>query len=134
MQEVDSVRASFNLTNSITIINNNEKFVFNRESEKFQHLLEQLNLITENSHDMPAFGVSLDNLTREELKSGLWLELEFETVLEFNEMPFDALLIKVEKDNSGFNLIRRYKGKYEGRCFYLSLENTMNDLYEEMVL
>ena len=31
MQEVDSVRASFNLTNSITIVNNNEKFVFQQQ-------------------------------------------------------------------------------------------------------
>ena len=64
---------------------------------------------------MPAVGVSIDNLTREEMKSGSWIELEFDQCYIFNEMPFDALLIKVEKDNYGFNLIRRHNGKYEGR-------------------
>ena len=47
-------------------------------------------------------------------------------------MDFEGLLIKVEKDWHGFNLIRKNNGKYDGRCFYLSLENSMDELYETL--
>ena len=81
---------------------------------------------------MPAFGVSIDELTREDMKNGLWIELCFDGVQSFEAMDFEGLLIKVEKDFHGFNLIRRNNGKYDGRCFYLSLQNSMDKLYEEI--
>ena len=130
VQSVENVADSFNYANKIQVIIDNEKTELNLGDEKFNLVLNVLNKITEYAHDMPAFGVSLDELTKEEMKSGLWLELEFETTMIYNEMPFEALLIKVEKDISGFNLIRRNNGNYEGRCFYLSLDGSMNELYE----
>ena len=55
----------------------------------------------------------------------------FEKTKVYNEMPFETLLINVEKDWSGFNIIRKHDSKYEGRCFYINLENAdMSKLYE----
>lgn len=127
--EFKNITDSFNYVSKINIINNNEKQIHHKGESDFEEVLETLNDITEYSHDMPAFGVSIDKLTREEVKTGQWLELEFDKTYSFNEMPFEKLLIKIEKDIYGFNLIRYQNGKYEGRCFYLSLNGSMNKLY-----
>ena len=80
---------------------------------------------------MPAFGVSIDNLTKQEMKSGLWLEFMFYSRQIRNEMPFDSILIKIEKNHHGINLIRGIEGIYEGRCFYFDLgEKNLDKLYE----
>ena len=79
---------------------------------------------------MPAYGVSIDKDTRDALKTGLWLELKFSTTLTHNEMPFDSLLIEVDSEYSGFNIIRHHDNQYEGRCYYINLEKDMSSLYE----
>ena len=134
MEKVDSITNSFDLVVSMNIIIDDKETLLKRGNEKFEKILKTLKDVAEYSHDMPAFGVSLDNLTKEEIKTGIWIELEFKKTYLFNEMPFDALLIKVEQDSYGFNLIRRNNGKYEGRCFYLSLNESMNNLYEVISL
>lgn len=79
---------------------------------------------------MPAFGVSIDSLTKEAIKSGLWLKFIYDETLIINEMPFDTLLIEIKEDLSGVNIIRGNNDVYQGRCFYLDLNgNNFNDLY-----
>ncbi len=73
---------------------------------------------------MPAFGVSIHNLTIKEMKNGNWVKLNFNGEQEKNGLPFTSLLFHVE-DGYGMNLIREYNGKYDGRCIYISFdENT----------
>ncbi len=129
MGKFENITDSFSMVVSMRITIENMDKELTKGDDKFEEILKALNNITEYAHDMPAFGVSLDNLTKEEMKTGMWLELGFDKTYMFNEMPFDALLIKVEKDVYGFNLIRRNNGKYEGRCFYLSLDESMDELY-----
>ena len=83
--------------------------------------------------DMPALGVSLDNETRRELKKGVWLEFSFKDKQIFNELQFEKLLLKLEPNAGGINIIRYNDGLYEGRCFYLNLENNLNPVYEYVV-
>ena len=125
----ESITDSFSSVQTISVIEDDKTKILNENSNEFKNIIKTLKEVVEYSHDMPAFGVSIDNLTREEIKTGVWLELGFKNTGYFNEMPFDALLIKVEKDVYGFNLIRKYNGKYDGRCFYLSLNGSMNKLY-----
>ena len=82
------------------------------------------------SHEMPAFGVSLHNETLSAMNDGVWVELKYNKTYTHNDMPFDALLISVKPEDSGFNIIRNQNGRYEGRCFYISLESNMQSLYE----
>ncbi len=123
----------FSYASSINVINNDEKLTFNSEQQTFQQVIDCLKQITLDSHDMPAFSVSLDYETRQAIKSGLWLELEFNTLQSVNGLPFTALLISVNSNDSGFNLIRKFNGKYEGRCLYLSLEGDMTPLSEKLL-
>ena len=71
-------------------------------SQKEQNQIDNLfSEAIEDSFSMPAFAVSLDNLTKEGMKSGLWLEFVFDKTMSINEMPFDSLLINITKDCHG---------------------------------
>ncbi len=124
----DNLLDCFNHVSSITVIEENQQTITHPSEEKFESIISALKEMTEYSHEMPAFGVSIDELTKEDKKSGTWIELEFGQPCSHDAMSFDALLIKVEPSNYGFNLIRRNAGKYEGRCFYISLEGNMEKL------
>ena len=108
------------------------KTAYSAGEEEYKKILASWNEMIDGAHDMPAYGVSLDNLTRKEMKSGLWVEFDFGKVLDCNEMPFEKLLIKVEKDYYGFNLIRYNTNYgYDGRCFYLDLNGkNMGNFYD----
>lgn len=92
-----------------------------------------------DARQMPAFGVSIDSFTRKEREEGFWVEFSFLGEEECEGMPFEGLLFSVKKENCGFNVIRLYHGKYEGRCFYVdlnggnmaALENFMRDSFHE---
>ena len=132
MGNFENITDSFDVAQKMNITIENMTAQLNKGDDKFEQIIVVLKNVTKHAHDMPAFGVSLDDLTINEMKEGIWLELVFNEPYVFNEMPFEALLIKVEKDIYGFNLIRKNNGKYDGRCFYLSLNESMNDLYEKI--
>ena len=118
----------FEQASSITITNNGQESSFQKGDDKFESVLNSLELITKKSHELPAFSVALDGETRTVKQSGLWLELNFNTEQTHNEMPFESLLIEVNSKHSGFNLIRKQNGVYDGRCFYLDLNGNMSHL------
>ena len=101
-------------------------------SENDQSQIDQLfSDAIEKSYSMPAFAVSIDNLTKESMKSGLWIEFVFDKTMAASEMPFDSLLVNITQSQYGINLIRGNDGVYEGRCFYLDLNgNNLDKLYD----
>ena len=123
-----SITNYFKFVSNIVVYNDGKKSLYFKGDDKFELIFFELEKATQNAHDMPAFAVSLDNEIIKEKESGLWLELMFDKTQTFNEMPFDALLFKIEENNSGLNLIRKHNGKYEGRCFYLNLNENLNNL------
>ncbi|MGN0961893.1 MAG: hypothetical protein ACI4PF_06840 [Christensenellales bacterium] len=101
---------------------------------EYSLILNEIEYMLEDAREMPAFGVSLDDYTRRELKNGLWVELLFKNQLTHNGMSFESLLVNVVPDYSGFNIIRKYKDKYEGRCFYIDLNGkNMKNLYNILI-
>ena len=105
----------------VAVFLHGQKIIFPRESESFRTIFSAWNNMTAGANQMPAFGVSLDELTRQKLSEGLWVEFYFKKGCFCAEMPFDRLLIEVVDTFRGFNLIRHTEGKYQGRCFYLDL-------------
>ena len=83
----------------------------------------------EGSRQMPAYGVSIHEHTIEAMKSGFWIKFIFDKVIVKSGMPFDSLLINVTKDCYGINIIRGLDGRYEGRCYYLDFDKTLDELY-----
>ncbi|MBO5954358.1 MAG: hypothetical protein J6Q13_00130 [Clostridia bacterium] len=124
----------------MVIYNNNEnslhdclKFVENFEifnagkSEKidetdnrFNHICLKLENVFQESFLMPAFGVSLHQETLNEMEKGVWLQINFNQELTKSGLNFNSLLFKLESVQ-GFNLIRKFNNKYDGRCLYLNL-------------
>ena len=100
--------------------------------------LNELNLVLNNmlqeSHSLPAFGVSIHTETLNAIQKGVWLKLQYNGTQAVDGMPFDELLIEINPDYNGFNIIRGNRGIYDGRCFYVDLmSQSMEPLYQYVV-
>ena len=114
-------------TNHMVVFCDGTQFTYHKGDDKCEIVLSEFVNTIKNASEMPALGVSLDNETQSALAEGLWIEFVFHTTQIHNEMPFDALLIKINPEDSGINLIRKHNGKYDGRCFYLNLKTTLKN-------
>lgn len=129
--KLNSVRGEMNMEideylgyiNKIDIIVDGERKTYLISDNEFRLTLSEMGYILGGCHDMPAFGVSIHNETIGAMKKSVWVEFFFPDTMTHNEMPFDSWLVQVEKDFTGFNIIRKYQEKYDGRCFYIRLVN-----------
>lgn len=132
-KEYTNITSSFNDSVQVEVIVDNFSFVFNKGTNEYANILNEFNKTIFNSHEVPSLGVSIDELTKEEKKTGVWLEFKFNQINYSSDMPFEYLLINVNLDYYGFNIIRKYDDKYEGRTYYVNLVNNMNNLYHYLV-
>lgn len=120
---------------SINVYNDGNIISFMEKEKTFDVLVEGWQDLLDNSHEMPAFGVSLNRRTTEEMKKGLWIEFVFEKQIFYNEMPFEKLLVKVEKLWQGFNIIRyNASGGYDGRCYYVDLVGKNMSVFYDILI
>ena len=122
----------FEISNKIIVYNDGVENVIDAQDLLFETILKAMKIVNEGGHEMPALGVALDNEVRESLKAGHWIEFWYAESLEHNQMPFDRLLVEVVPDYMGYNLIRHFDGEYGGRCFYMSLNGNMTELFESI--
>lgn len=104
-------------------------------SEKFNDICAEWNEMLDGAHIMPAFGVSLHDETVKQVKKGVWAEFEFDGEYSSDGMPYEKLLVAVNPDWCGFNIVRYTAERgYDGRCFYYDLVGkTMKDFYNELL-
>ena len=129
---VEELESAFDKAQQINVYKQGVKTEYAVGGEEFNSILASWNEMVEGAHDIPAFGVSLHEPTLKELQKGLWVEFDFKQVLQHGDLPFEKLLVGVEREFQGFNLIR-YSSVYgyEGRCFYLDLVNkNMSKFYD----
>lgn len=117
----------------VVVYHHGETISSPKDDAVYNNLFETFKTMIKDSRSMPAFGVSLDHETRNAMKDGTWIEFVFDSTQSHNDMPFDALLINVVPDHTGFNIVRKYQNKYDGRCFYLDIQGNMNPLYDEII-
>lgn len=111
----------------IVIYSDGEIKSYEKGADQYNDIMASWTRMTDDALEMPAYGVSLDELTRREMTAGLWVEFEFKERLARHNMPFEKLLVKVEEGYRGFNLIRyTAEAGYSGRCFYLQLNDDKN--------
>ena len=122
---------AFDYSDSIVVYKEGVQALYEKDTVRYGEILTGFKELIRDAHEMPAYGVSLNRETLKELKNGLWVELCFSETYECNGMPFEKLLVKVEKSFFGFNIIRyNSKNGYDGRCFYYDLVNkNMSDFY-----
>jgi len=129
MPELSNINDYFIHSNNITIYNNGNTCTYNHDTQEFNDIIDSINNMCNNSHEMPAFGVSLHKETLIAIQTGIWIELEFNSTITHNDMPFSKLIFEINPEYSGFNIIRYCDNKYEGRCYYLNLDSDMSELY-----
>lgn len=124
-----------NYAQSINVITDGKAETYQVGTDKFNEVCAEWNNMLVGAHEMPAFGVSLNNYTVEQMKSGVWAEFVFGRTLSANGMPFDRLLVKAQPKDYGFNIIRHTaKSGYDGRCFYYHLVGkTTNAFYNCLI-
>lgn len=121
----------FTNSNRITLYKNGKNQTYEKSSPEYTAILDSFLETIRDSNEMPAFGVSLHDLTVKSMEQGTWIKFEFPEQMEHSEMPFDALLVNVVANWQGFNIIRELDGEYTGRCYYLDLnQGTMQELYD----
>lgn len=130
--EMGELKDFLDKINSIIITKNNSQRLLLISDEEFTQIINEMKYIFCDVREMPAIGVSLDESTRLEMINGMWLELCFRDIEYHNDMPFESWLINVVPDYTGFNIIRKYNDKFEGRCFYVDLMNgkSLEGLYK----
>lgn len=106
---------------SVAVYSDGVKSEFAAGSPEFAEILKAWAKMTVGAHQMPAFGVSIDKLTREEMKTGKWVEFYFSSEQHSNGLPFDGLLLAVRAEYRGVNLVRNWENSYQGRCIYVDL-------------
>ena len=117
---------------SINVYNNGKVTVYRQDDEHYNQIVEGWIFLTENSREMPAFGVSLNDETLEARSSGLWVEFVFTKQHTHSSMTFEKLLVKVERQWQGFNIVR-YNAQYGygGRCYFFDLVGKdMSNFYD----
>lgn len=110
---------------SIEIYTNGQKDKLAETDKRFVEIKNRLTELFSKARVMPAFGVSFHKQTCEAMEQGIWLKLNFNKQQVKNGLPFDALLFKLD-EVYGFNLIREYEGKFEGRCIYLDFDEQID--------
>ena len=105
----------------IIVIADGREHCFEKGDAAFRAIIKAWDEMTATAIRMPAFGVSIDELTRREMKQGLWTEFRYEKETSCAGMAFDRLLVCVKEEFRGFNVVRHVQEKYQGRCFYVDL-------------
>ena len=104
---------------SISYLHN--EYSFEKEDKEFVFLMNVIDGVLRDSHQVPALGVALHDEVIREKENRNWIEFGFSAKVKCNDMEFDGLLVFLDKDMGGVNIYRRSDGKYEGRCFYINL-------------
>jgi len=111
----------------VSIYNKGKEFCYKKESLEYAKIVKNLKKVYGDAVLMPAFGVSLHNETMAAMQEGVWLKINYDTEKITNDLPYSALIIKLEEEPVyGFNIIREYNGKLDGRCLYLNLSQEIN--------
>lgn len=126
----DQINSAFDDCQKIIIYDNGKQKEFAKDTKEYDKILQLWQIAVNSGYEMPAYGVSLDKETRKDLESGFYMEFIFDETKTHNEMPYDALLIKLMQNQGGYQLIRLHDGIYEGRCFYININEINNDLYD----
>ena len=117
---------------SINVYSDGELTVYKQNEEPYNEIVEGWKLMCQNAHEMPAFGVALNNETIDAKALGLWVEFVFSGQQTHSSMTFEKLLFKIEKEYQGFNIIRyNAEAGYSGRCYFIDLVgNNMAQFYD----
>lgn len=124
-EQIDEI---FDKCKEIKIYIDNISTTYQKGSKEFNDMLQLWQIRVNSGYEMPAFGVSIHDLTIKELEKGIYIEFIFDKQESHNDMPYETLLVKLQENQYGYQLIRQYDGKYQGRCLYINTTEVNDDL------
>ncbi len=125
----EQINSVFDDCIGIKLYKDGKEKIINKDSKEFEKILQLWQITVNAGYEMPAFGVSIHELTMKDLQNGLHIEFLFDGVMYHNEMPFDSLLVKLQENQGGYQLIRHTDNKYQGRCLYINTIDNDNEFY-----
>ena len=123
----DNIQNAIKNADIIVISHSSKELTLLKDSFQYEMVLNYIESILENSRQVPALGVAINDEVVAEKKNKDWVEFSFNKICDIDGMFFDALLIFLEKDMGGVNVFRKVDGKYDGRCFYINLDNGVSE-------
>ncbi|MBR2467861.1 MAG: hypothetical protein IKB42_02340 [Clostridia bacterium] len=96
-------------------------------------VMPHLTELFDRAYFAPALAVVTPKDFEKLIKKGYWVEFCYSRTRTFADMPFDKLIIEIKPKMLGFNILRNYEGQYNGRCFYLNLQNNTTNLYNYLL-
>ncbi len=118
----------FSEANVVQFFNDGQQVVMSESEEaRFDELFVEA---ISGSRQMPAFAVAIHKLTMEDFKEGYWVKFDYGKKMNASGLPFNQLLIHVQQNSSGINIIRGNNGRFDGRCFYLDLDGNLDEVYD----
>ncbi len=126
----DQIDAIFDDCSGIRIYHDGNIKEIKKGTKEFEEIIKQWQIDCKNGYEMPAYFVALPKESAEDMKSGLHIEFLFDETRTHNEMPFDALVLKLVPSQYGYTLTRHHDGIYEGRCYHLHRFEPTNELLE----
>lgn len=136
MMIMEEITEAFDCAQEISVYREGCKTTYSADCRPYGEILSAWREMIACARPMPAYGVSLNAETLQAREKGLWVEFSFGAPCVCYDMPFEKLLVEVERSHRGFNLIRyNAEGGYDGRCFYLDLAGgDMSALYRTLEL
>ena len=83
---VMEIKDIFTETEKINIYKDGNATTYIEGDKPYEEILTGWNSLLDGSHEMPAYGVSLDKETVKAMKNGLWVEFDFGKLTEYNGM------------------------------------------------
>ena len=92
----EQINTVFDDCSCIKIYNDGNVKTYNKGSAEFDKIIQLWQITVNSGYEMPAFGVSIHELTMQSLQSGTHIEFVFDEVNYHNDMPFDSLLLSLQ--------------------------------------
>lgn len=78
----------------------------------------------------PSYLVYRNEDVQNSIQNGFWLKVSYKETLSYNDMTFDELLFRVDKNIDKINIIRGNRGIFRGRGYFLELNQNIDSLYD----
>ena len=135
MMVFENLTDAFMCAAEIAVIKDGEYNAYAADSGEFRQISAMWQSAISQGRQMPAFGVSLDDMTTKEMQRGVWLEFCFDGNCTCDGMPFEKLAVNIRAEYGGFNVIRyNVDDGYAGRCYYIDLcGGDLREFYTEII-
>ena len=83
-----------------------------------------------NAYEVPNFAFADDSTIKADLQASYFIKFNFSQSITYCDVPFNALLIKIENEANNLDVYREENLSFGGRFFCLSTEKSTLSLYD----